>query len=145
MTAGRLIITYVSDDGGQFAKEVYDYLHSKLAGQGIEAISAPDAITLHVGSEEGGDQIHIDRSVGIPQEMVKNTLKSYLASDPARFKDYEVIELGETFTIGRVLPTSEMEMLTCEICGFFTPYSAELYTQDDAFWGMTFRQNQYLS
>lgn len=126
--AGRLIITCVSDDGGQFAREVYDYLCSELEKQSVKAVAAPDVITLHIESEEGGNQIRIDRFAGISQEMVKSILKSFLKSDPARFKGYDVIELGETFTIGRVLPPSEKEMLTCEICGFFTPYSAELYT-----------------
>ncbi|MGI0035991.1 MAG: hypothetical protein ACRD98_08990, partial [Nitrososphaera sp.] len=64
----------------------------------------------------------------MPREMIKWILESFLKSNPSRFKEYRVIELGNTFTIGRILHPSQMEMSTCEICGFFTPYSEELQT-----------------
>jgi hypothetical protein len=140
--SSSLIITCISDDSIQFAKEVYDYLYSKLEQQKAQFTEeskglnvAQDLITLHVrekgeGEQAGGEesQIRVDRLANIPKGMIKWILESFLKSNPSRFKDYEVIELGETFTIGRVLSPSKMEMLTCEICGFFTPYSEELYT-----------------
>jgi hypothetical protein len=135
MAKGTLLITCVSEDGIHFSKDVYDYLYSKLEQESTQITEdeskkmnvAKDMITLNIKNEEEG-QIYIDRSAHIPQEMVKNILKSFLESDPTRFKDYDVFELGETLTIGRVLHPSKMEMLTCEICGFFTPYIEELYT-----------------
>jgi hypothetical protein len=141
-SSSSLIITCISDDSIQFAKEVYEYLYSALERQKTQFTEeskglnvARDLITLHVkekGEEERAgeeeSQIRIDRLANISKGTIKSILGSFLKSNISRFKDYEVIELGETFTIGRVLPPSKMEMLTCEICGFFTPYSGELYT-----------------
>lgn len=60
--------------------------------------------------------------------MIKWILESYLKSNASKFKDYKVIEFGDAFTIGRLLPLLQMEMQTCEICGFFTPYAEEIQT-----------------
>jgi hypothetical protein len=126
---GGTIITCVSDED-DFAASVYAYLYSELEKQkqfdeGKNMLVTPELIRL---ADDNNNEIQIDESALVPNKMIKWILESYLKSNPSRFKDYGVIEFGETFTIGRILHPSQMEMLTCEICGFFTPYSGELQT-----------------
>lgn len=127
----QIIITCVSDDTG-FAREVYDYLYTELEKQKRfeESRNLNISKDLIVQSEDADSEIYIDRSSLIPNGMIKWILQSFLKSDPRRFKEFDVIEIADTFTIGRVLhPSKAKEILdTCEICGFFTPYSEELYT-----------------
>lgn len=122
----EIVITCVSDND-EFANEVYDYLIAELekyaqSKEGSHMQISKDLITL------AENEIHVSDQTRAPNEMIKWILQSLLKSDPSRFKDYDVVEIGDTFTIGRVLPPSQMEMLTCEICGFFTPYPEELQT-----------------
>lgn len=125
---GEITVVCVSSEE-DFAKGVYDYLYAHLEKltqfeEGKDLQVTPDRIMLDADSGE----IHIELALGAPKNIIKCILESYLKSDPSRFKDYGVIEFGDAFTIGRILHPSQMEMLICEICGFFTPYSAELYT-----------------
>lgn len=112
----------------EFAKEVYDLLYAGMGGQkpseqGKQRVQIDkELISL------AEDEIHIDSKSQVPIDAVKGMLESLLKSNPERFKDYSVIEFGDTLTVGKILHPSQMEMLTCEICGFFTPHSAELYT-----------------
>jgi hypothetical protein len=122
------VITCVSDDEG-FANDVYENLFSELEKQS----QLEEGKDLRVARElvryvADDNQIQIDRSALVPKEMIKWILQTFLRSDTTRFKDYDVIEFGGAFTIGRILHPSKMEMFSCEICGFFTPYSEELYT-----------------
>jgi hypothetical protein len=124
----EIIITCVSNEE-DFAKGIYDYLYAELEKQtrlkeGKDLEVTRDSIRLVPDNNE----IRVDSNTHVPSGMIRWILESYLKSDASRFKDYGVIEFGDTFTIGRILHPSQMEMLTCEICGFFTPYSAELYT-----------------
>jgi len=126
--SNNVSITCISDEDG-IAREVYDYLYSKLEQQkqfeeGKDLKINRDLITL----VEDENQICLDRATLVPNGMIKWILQSFLKTNPTRFKDYDIIEIGDTFTIGRILHPSKMEMLTCEICGFFTPYTEELYT-----------------
>ena len=123
-----IIIACVSDDE-TFARDVYEYLYRELEKQrrledGKNIAVAPELVRFATDDNE----IQIDSSALVPRGMIKWILESYLKSDPSKFKDYGVIEFGDAFTIGRILHPSKMEMLSCEICGFFTPYSGELHT-----------------
>ncbi len=129
-------ITCISDNDG-FAREVYDHLYSKLEEQkqfedGKDIQVSKEMITFLDDSKE----IHIDHNTLIPMGMIKWVLQSFLESDPARFKDHDVIELGDAFTIGRIPDPSKMEMHTCEICGFFYPHEEELYTHRTTHFGI---------
>ena len=129
-------ITCISDNDG-FAREVYDHLYLNLEKQK----DFEDSKDIEVSKEmitflEDSKEIRIDHNSLIPMGMIKWILRSFLESDPARFKDYDVIEIGDSFTIGRILDPSKMEMYTCEICGFFTPYDAELYTHRTTHFGI---------
>ncbi|MEW6603581.1 MAG: hypothetical protein AB1351_02695 [Thermoproteota archaeon] len=109
----------------EFAKEVYDYLYSKLqklnGDQGIQV--SKELVSL------AGDEIYVDHKSLIPKGMIKRILESLLASDPVRFKEHRVIEFGDTFTVGILLRPEKMEgMHTCSFCGYFTPYIEELHT-----------------
>lgn len=122
----EIIITCVSDNS-EFPKEVYDYLLSELERhkqhkKGKDMQVSKDLLVLK------NSEILIGSDTRVSKEIVKWILQSFLKSDPSRFKDYEVVELADTFTIGRVLHPSKMEMYTCEICGYFTPYFEELHT-----------------
>lgn len=75
-----------------------------------------------------GEEIVVDFRTGVPRGMVKWALESFLRENGEKFKDYRVVEFGDSVTIGRILPSSEMELHSCEICGFFTPYAEELQT-----------------
>ncbi|GEM_PF-3192975 len=124
----RITIACVSENDG-FAREVYDYLYSELEKQR----QFEDSKDIRVSKElitllEDTKEIHIDCDTLIPMGMIKWVLQSFLESDPARFKDHDVVELGDSFTIGPVLHPSKMEMYTCELCGFFYAHEEELYT-----------------
>ena len=126
---GTTIIVCVSDEEA-FAHDVYEYLFGKLEKQKrIEETKHILVTPEHIRFVADDKQIHVDATSRVPNGMIKWILESYLKSDPSRFKEYGVIEFGDTFTISRILHPEQMEMLTCEICGFFTPYSAELYTR----------------
>jgi hypothetical protein len=123
-----ILITCVSDEQA-FAHEVYQHLYEQLERQRQFEESKDILVShQHVRLDADNNQIHLDVASHVPKGMIKWILESYLKANPTKFKDYGVIEFGDTFTIGRILHPSQMEMLTCEICGFFTPYSTELYT-----------------
>ena len=126
LLAPELFITCVSDDE-RFASEVYDYLFSTLEKQRQfeegKQIRVDKQLVVLLDNE-----IKVNDSAMVPKGMVKWALESFLRQDKEKFKDYGVIEFGDGFTIGKILHPSKMEMLTCEICGFFTPYAAELTT-----------------
>lgn len=122
------VITCVSDEE-DFAKQVYEYLYPELE----KKMQFENGKNLRLTSETirfqpDNNEIHIDESSLVPKGTIKWILESYLKSNPSKFKNYDVIEFGDTFTIGRILHPSQMEMFTCEICGFFTPYNEELQT-----------------
>lgn len=122
----ELVIACISDDEG-FATEVYNYLYATLQKQ--QDLDEGDG--LHIDRQLvrlADNEILIDNSTGIPRKMVKWALESFLKQDPQRFKGYDVIEFGDTITIGRILHPSKMGMLTCEICGYFTPHEGEVQT-----------------
>ena len=121
------VISCVSDDDN-FAKEVYDYLLCELEKQKQFKEGRDLRVSQELVKLAGDSEIHVDSGTLAPSGMIKWILQSFLKSDPTKFKGYDVVEFGDTFTIGRVLDPSKMEMFTCEICGFFTPYSAELHT-----------------
>jgi hypothetical protein len=128
------VITCVSDDEN-FARQVYDYLLSGLERQkqfkeGKDLRVSQELVRL------AGDEIHVDQDTLAPGGMIKWILESFLRSDPAKFNEYGVVEFGDSFTIGRILHPSKMEMSTCEICGFFTPHSEELYTHRMTHFGL---------
>ena len=121
----ELFITCISDDE-RFASEVYEYLFSTLEKQRQFEEGKDIRVDKHLVALLD-NEIKLDSSAMVPKGMVKWALESFL-QDKEKFKDYGVIEFGDGFTIGKILPASKMEMLTCEICGFFTPYAAELTT-----------------
>ena len=122
-----LVITCISDREG-FAGQVYDHLYSLLEKQK----AFEDGRNLRIDKESVSlneqNEIQVDGIANVPRGLVKWALESFLRENKEKFKDYAVIEFGDAFTIGKVLPQSEMDMVTCEICGFFTPYVEELQT-----------------
>lgn len=120
------MITCVSDNEG-FAAEVYDYLYSVLEKQAElkegKGIRVDRKIIVLVENE-----VRIDHDARIPKDMVKWALESFLRQNREKLSDYDLIEFGDTLTIGKILPLSKMEMATCEICGYFTPYPEEIQT-----------------
>ncbi len=126
MQLPNLVIACVSDQES-FAKHVYDELLAILERQREEK----EGKLLKLDKELialDGDEITVHESAGVPREMVKWALESLVRRDPEKFKGYQVIEFGDSITIGRVLDPSKMEMATCEISGYFTPYEGELQT-----------------
>jgi hypothetical protein len=122
------IISCVPDEE-TFTADVYAHLYEQLEKhshfeESKHILVTPELVRL----DADNSQIYVDATSHVPRSMIKWILESYLKSNPSKLKDYGVIEFGDTFTIGKILHPSQMEMLTCEICGFFTPYSAELYT-----------------
>lgn len=121
------IITCISDDQ-TFVQDVYEHLNGQLEKQtnleeSEDFFVTPELVSLDIDK----NQIHVDARSRVLMGMIKRILGSYLRSNPSRFKDYDVIEFGDALNIGRISHPSQMEMLTCEICGFFTPYSEELH------------------
>ena len=130
------VITCVSNDDS-FATEVYDYLFSKLEKQKQFEDGKNLQITKKLIRFLAEDNaIHIDNGTLVPMGMIKWVLDSFLKSDTVRFKDHDVIEFGDTFTIGKILDPTKKELFSCEICGFFTPYSEELHTHRMTHYGL---------
>lgn len=134
----QIIITCVSDIP-DFAADVYDYLNSELERQKVLEEGKHFQISkesVRVNLEE--NQIYVDRSTLVQNGLIKLILQSFLKSNPTKFKDYDVFEIADTFTIGKVLDLSKSDaiMHTCEICGFFTPYSEEIYTHRMTHFGL---------
>ena len=127
MALAETVIACVSDDDG-FAEQVYTYLlpalQSDQLNKGNNIRIGAESVRLNPAENE----IVIDGAARVPNDLIRKVLRSFLKQDPAKYKEYDVIEFGGGFTIGRVLPPSEMEMHTCEICGFFSPYSEEIQT-----------------
>src|SRR5437867_4448246 len=125
---GTTIITCISNEEN-FAKDVYEYLYAHLQKEqqfveGKDIHITPRQVRLiHENNE-----IHIDEGTQVPQGMIKWILESYIKSNPTRFKDYGVIQFGDTFTVGRLIPATEMGIYSCDICSYSTPYQEELYT-----------------
>jgi hypothetical protein len=125
--SGTIVITCVSDEK-DFTKSVHDYLSAELVKQ-VQLKTKDRGVTLlPIRLLVDSNEIHVDTTNRAEIGMIKSILKSYLNSNPSRLKDYKVIEFGDALTIGRQLPLLQMEMQTCEICGFFTPYAEEIQT-----------------
>ena len=124
--ASELVVTCISDEEG-FAPEVYEYLYATLQkqqdfDQGESLRIDRQLVTL------ADNEILVDNNAKVPMKMVKWVLESFLKQNRQKFKDYDVIEFGDSITIGKVLHPSRMDMLTCEICGYFTPHEGEVET-----------------
>lgn len=122
---GAIRITCVSDEEG-LAEEVYKFLYAQLEKhqqfeEGKNLHITPALVRLDANNNE----IHIDESANVPEEMVKWILELYLKSD-SRFKDYGVIQFENTFTVGKLMPATEMGIYTCELCSYSTLYQEEL-------------------
>ena len=127
-------IACVSDEE-KFTGDVYSYLISELQKRkGPEESKNLQVSAELVRLDESNKEIQIDTF--IPKELIKHILQSFLKSDPIRFKDYDVVEFGDAFTIGRILDPSKRDMFSCEICGFFTPYAEELQTHRMTHYGI---------
>lgn len=120
-----------------FAKDVYEYLYAELEkqqqfkeGKNLRITAA--LITFAADS----NQIQIDEIAHVPNGMIKWILERYIKSDATRFKDYGVIQFGNTFTIGRLVPANEMGIYSCEICSYSTPYPEEIYTHRMTHFGL---------
>ena len=127
LLAGTLV-TCISNEEG-FAKDVYDYLYLELEKQS----NFEEGKDLHITSRlvrllPDSNEIEIDESAQVPAGMIKWILKRFLKSDPARFKDYGVIQFEDTFTVGNLMPATEMGIYSCELCSYSTLYQEELYT-----------------
>jgi hypothetical protein len=121
------VITCISNDQF-FPGQVYSYLLSEIErhAQMIEGrgIRLKPELIKQVPTD---NEILIDRSTQLPNGLIKWILQSLLKQDPVKYKGYGVIEFGGHYTIGRLLDASQMEMYSCEICGYFTPYEEEIY------------------
>jgi hypothetical protein len=103
---GKIIVSCAGDS--DLAKDVYDYLYSKM--KGVELVE---------------DEIEIDGKIA--KKAVADLLNSFVKSNDG-LKNYSVIEFGNTFTVGIAIRPEKVGMHTCELCGYFTPYQEELYT-----------------
>ena len=125
--SGTVIITCVSDEE-DFTKRVHDYLSEELEKQAQLKVKDRGVTFPPIRLVADSNEIHVDTTSRADMGTIKRILESYLKTNTSRFKDYKVIEFGDAFTIGRLLPLLRMEMQTCEICGFFTPYAEEIQT-----------------
>ena len=121
-----LKIVCISDLDG-FAAKVYDYIYPLLEKQTSFDEGSGMKISREFVKLEG-EEIMINAKSHVPRGMVKWALESFLQEKKEELKDYGVVEFGDSFTIGRILPPSEMELQSCEICGYFTPYREEIQT-----------------
>ena len=120
-----IIITCISDNE-HFTNEVHRYLYDDLTNHNQ---NEPDDV-FEIDSDTfvlDGNEIHVSKASPVPKEVIKIILESLLNSDPEKFRDYMVIEFGDTITVGRAVMGYSVEgMFVCEICGYFTPYEGEV-------------------
>lgn len=106
----EMVISCAGDSA--LARDIYDYTRSSVD-------------TEYISLDE--DEIGIDRKSQITRETVKQILESFVKSNPERLKDYQVVESGDTFVVAIVVEPSQMVgLITCEMCGYFTPYPEEM-------------------
>jgi hypothetical protein len=122
-----ILITCISNEEG-FAKDVYNYLYVELGKQA----NFEDGKNLQINTQlvrlvPDSNEIEIDERAQVPSGMIKWILKRLLKSDPARFKDYGVIQFEDTFTISKLVPAAEMGIYSCELCSYSTLYQEELH------------------
>jgi hypothetical protein len=130
------VITCISDKEG-FAKDVYEYLYAELEKQKQFEESKNLRVTSGlVRLLPDNNEIHIDEGTQVPKGMIKWILEQYIKSNATRFKDYGVIEFGDTFTVGKLLPATKMGIYSCEICSYSTPYPEEIYTHRMTHFGL---------
>jgi len=73
------------------------------------------------------DEIEIDdKRSNLTNNDMKNLLEEYLRLN-AELKDYSATQFGNLFTVGIVSPDLKNELLTCEMCGYTTPFFEELF------------------
>ncbi|MGI0047912.1 MAG: hypothetical protein ACREAW_00070 [Nitrososphaera sp.] len=107
----EIVISCAGDSA--LARDIYDYARSRVNG------------TEYISLDE--DEIGIDRKSQLPRETVKKILESFVKSNPKRLKDYQIVESGDTFVVAIVVEPSKMVgLITCEMCGYFTPYPEEM-------------------
>jgi hypothetical protein len=121
------VIACVSDEQ-DFAKDVYDYLYAELERQA----NFKDGESLQVTAQlvrlfPDSNEIEIDERAQVPGGMVKWILKKLLESDAARFKDYGIIQFEDTFTVSKLVQTTDLGIYSCELCNYSTLYQEELY------------------
>lgn len=121
------IIKCISNEEG-FVNDVYNYLYAELE----KHANLKEGKNLKISAQlvrvvSDINEIEIDERAQVPSGMVKWILERLLKSDPARFKDYGVIQFEDTFTISKVIPATELGIHRCELCSYSTLYEEELY------------------
>ncbi len=109
---GLLIINCAGDT--QLAHSIYTYISDRI-----------DNCHTFVSIKE--DEIEIDRAeLKLTDEEVKMLLDSFLQSNP-ELEGYKVIKFENIYTVGIPPENAKLELLTCEMCGYTTPFYEELY------------------
>lgn len=109
-------ITVSCAGDSQLAAEIYNHLCSKVGKADTGYISLVE------------DEIGIDRRSTLTKDAVRQILDSFVRSNPERLKNHQVIESGDIFVVGIVAEPSKVDaLLTCEFCGYFTPYQEDLF------------------
>jgi hypothetical protein len=101
---GKIVVSCAGDS--ELAKQVYDYLHPQV----------PNLTIIE-------DEIEVS---GASKKQVNDLLGSFIKSK--NLQDYSVIEFGDVLTLGIEVSPAKVGMVTCEYCGWFTPYLEEMHT-----------------
>lgn len=121
------VITISCAADTELAIEIYDYLSSKAES----VLEAADAGKARVDSEFISlteDEIQIDQKSQLSKKAIRIVLESFIRSHSERMKGYEIVESGDVFIVAVVInPWRVNELLTCEFCGYFTPYEEDLF------------------
>jgi hypothetical protein len=122
-----IVVKCVSNEDS-FANEVFDYLYSELEKQAnLEQAKNLLISTRLVRLVPDASEIEIDGKARVPSRMIKWMLERLLKLDPSRFKDYGVIQFGDTFIVSKIVQATEMGIYSCELCSYSTLYEEELY------------------
>ena len=111
----------------ELAKDICDYLCSK-AGSVSEEAEGGKAIVIGEFVSLTEDEIQSDQKSQLTKKAIRLVLESFIRSHSERMKGYEIVESGDVFIVAVVIkPLKLNELLTCEFCGYFTPYEEDLF------------------
>lgn len=117
----EIVVSCAGDSA--LARDVYDYTCSNVRGLDNGQASAN---IEYISLDE--DEITIDHKSLIPKKTVRQILDSFIKLNSERLKSYQIVESGDIFIVGIVIEPSKMDgLLTCEFCGYFTPYAEDLF------------------
>ena len=107
------------------AKQIYEYISSEANIK--RTVGQNHFSAEHLSLIEDEIAIHKDSLVTLKDARI--ILESFVEANGDRMKDYHIIESIDMLIVSKIMmPTNVVDgMLTCDYCGYFTPYWEDLF------------------